>query len=745
MANVQDQIAQARAAGYSDADIAKHLSDLPDYATKIKLAESAGFKPEEIIGHLAAPAAPPVPFGEQLNAAIKDVPRQIGLTARYGMEGLGNTVGVLSDPIRGAINIATGSHLKPAGELASNVADAIGLPKPANATERIVGDATRLMAGAGGISGVAGKAAANVASPVAKTVLNSLAANPGAQVASGGASGLAGGYTRETGGNGLAQGVASLAAGVAAPAAINSVGAGVNAVRNSLAPAVVAPAVNPQIDITITNALKQNGMDFGKLPQAIQNSIRGDVSKAMSTEGQVSPDAVRRLADYRLVGATPTAATLSLDPAAVSQQKNLAKLGINSKDVAAQQLGQTENANNRTLISGLNDAGAAAAPGSFNAGQGLLDHLGGYASAQKAKIGALYDAARDSSGRSAPLDPSHFSQAVGDNLDKANINAFLPAEIRGMVNDFATGKVPLNIKTAEQFKTIVGNAQRSSSDGNARTALGIVRSALDDAPLLMGQAPAAVVGGSQLKTPGGLSTEVRPNIGQESIDAFNAARSANRQFMGQVEKTPALADAIDDAHPDKFFQKHVLNANVGDLQQTLAVTGAAAKPVLKAQIVSYLKTKALNNANDETGNFSQSAYKSALDSLGDKKLGLLFTPDEINQLKAIGRVASYEQFQPRGSAVNNSNTAAAGLSSILDRIADSPLLSKIPFGKQLAEPIQNISVGMKSKAALNVPRALVTNGLGPARSPTALLLSPAALMGGNNQDDDQRNSLAAGR
>ncbi|MFM2085824.1 MAG: hypothetical protein RLZZ237_693, partial [Pseudomonadota bacterium] len=60
MATVQEKIAQAKAAGYSDADIASHLAATPEYGEKIKAATSAGYKPEEIVSHLggAQPATP---------------------------------------------------------------------------------------------------------------------------------------------------------------------------------------------------------------------------------------------------------------------------------------------------------------------------------------------------------------------------------------------------------------------------------------------------------------------------------------------------------------------------------------------------------------------------------------------------------------------------------------------------------------------------------------------------------------
>jgi hypothetical protein len=131
-----------------------------------------------------------------------------------------------------------------------------------------------------------------------------------------------------------------------------------------------------------------------------------------------------------------------------------------------------------------------------------------------------------------------------------------------------------------------------------------------------------------------------------------------------------------------------------------------AMQAVKEQIAAYLKTKALNGAADEVGNFSQSAYNKALDAVGERKLKLFFSPEEINQLKAIGRVASYEQVQPAGAAVNNSNTTGA-LGGLLERIAGSPRLGGLPLGSLLQGQAQNIMVNRQAGAALNAPRALL--------------------------------------
>jgi hypothetical protein len=53
MTTIQEQIAQAKSAGYDDAAITKHLSGLPEYSEKVKTALDAGYQPSDILGYLA--------------------------------------------------------------------------------------------------------------------------------------------------------------------------------------------------------------------------------------------------------------------------------------------------------------------------------------------------------------------------------------------------------------------------------------------------------------------------------------------------------------------------------------------------------------------------------------------------------------------------------------------------------------------------------------------------------------------
>jgi hypothetical protein len=701
----------------------------------------------------AKPAAPAKGFGEQLNDAVHDLPRQVGLTARYGLEGVGDALDFVASPIRAGLNavlpnkqrgvadVVAGAPARPAieGRSGKVLADLMHLPEPATADERVVGDAARMLAGAAVPIGAAGRVAQG-STGVTKAVAQQLAANPLQQLASAGAAGAAGGYTRETGGDATSQTLASLAAGVAVPAAMagaQRAGSGLRQMMNRPEP------TGTQIEIQINRAMQDSGIDFGKLAPSVQQGIRADVAQALKVSDNLDTDALRRLVDYRVTGATPTVGKLTRDPATYTQEENLMRVGANSKDKAAQQLGSIRNENNSRLIALMNETGANTSDDAIAGAEKVIGALKQRGARADQIIGNLYDKARDSAGRSAALDHYAFTQRAGDLLHEANVESFLTPDIRNKLNGFASGDIPLTAEIAEQFKTGIGRIQRNSPDGNVRHALGLVRQALDETPL-MGSTPAPVNGGNQLVAAGGQLAEGQtPSLGQEAIDAFNKARRMNRSWRQIVERTPALQAVEDGVEPDKFVQQYIVGsgnkasvAGLASLRQSIK-SSPEAMGAVRGQIARYLKTEALNGASDEVGTFSQSGYNKAFDAIGERKLRMFFTPEEIDRLKAVGRVAAYEQKDPVGAAVNRSNSAA-GIYGILDRIISSPVLSKIPFARMaIQEPAENIVIGMQSKKALTAPNALPVGQR--TREPlqlegSGLMLSPALLMGGKDEE-----------
>ena len=122
----------------------------------------------------------------------------------------------------------------------------------------------------------------------------------------------------------------------------------------------------------------------------------------------------------------------------------------------------------------------------------------------------------------------------------------------------------------------------------------------------------------------------------------------------------------------------------------------------KTPSLTTLKRQALGGAADEVGNFSQSAYNKALRDIGDRKLALFFSQDEIRQLKAVGRVSSHTQFQPRGPAVNNSNSGALVGGLGLDFL--SKFASRAPLG--LNDTITGFINGTQARQAMTPGRGL---------------------------------------
>lgn len=607
-----------------------------------------------------------------------DIPRQLGLATRYGIEGLADTAGIFSDPLAVTSNHLLGTNFNRLRGATSNILDTIGLPKPQNAQERVVGDASRMLSGTGGLIKGA-SAAANYLPKAASAVADAIQARAGLQASSSIGAGYSGGAAREDGAGFGGQLGASLLGGILAPLSVSGLSSLASSAGNSIKNTFAPQAIELQVD----NVLNKSGLDLSKLHGSIVNSVRDDVRKALSTGQEVSPDALRRLVDYKAVGATPMRSNLTLNPADITRDKNVAKLGANSSDPVAQQLAMLQNQNNTTLIDGLNTLGANTVNDANGAGAKVISALQARDNSAKSVIDSLYTKARGTNGRSANLDPHAFTNQANDALDFHLVGGQLPADVRNMINKISTGEMPFNVDTAEQLKTVMGNLQRSSSDGNVRKSLGLVRDALESTPLL-------------------------DNQGQQAVNAFNKARGFNRSYMGLVEKTPALQAVRDGIEPDKFVDQFIISngskssvMDVAMLKKNLK-GNADAMDAIRGQIMANLKLKATNGAKDEVANFSPSAYNKALDAIGDRKLKLFFDKAEIEQMKRIGRVSSYENVQPKGSAVNNSNTAATAAGHAIDWISNY-----LPMGKALiGDPTQNIKLSLGARGAINAPNAL---------------------------------------
>lgn len=669
------------------------------------------------------------PAAVQAGEALGGIPRQIGLTARHGLEGLAQAAEIGTEPLR---NLVVNPLLRAAGlpegrrlsEAVSGGLDAVGLPQPRGANERVVGDASRLVAGAAGLAGGA-RLASNALTGVASKAAASMGSNLGQQMASAAGAGLAGGSVREAGGNPTEQFIASLVGGLAAPAAANAIGRVGSWAGKGIGRALTPQAtINERVDQQITLALERSGVDWSQVPERLRQSLRGEVAQALDTGQPLNADALRRLLVMKRAGVEPTVGQITQDPGQITREANLAKTGANSTDAGLQRLPALQNRNTQALLTRLDEAGAARAPNAAGAARSAIESLGVTASRAQGEINALYKAARDTSGRSLPLEGGTFTTRANQMLDEANVGSFLPPDIARKMNAIAGGEYPLTVDVAEQLKTSIGNLQRSAADGNMRRALGIVRQALDEAPLQ----------NATVRNPGAVPAApgtVPPSVGagQESITAFNQARAANRQWMRRVEANPALKAVVDGVEPDQFVQRFVVGkgasaADVGRLAEELT---PPAREAMRQHLVRHLKDAATNSTDDVT-KFSGASYRRALRDIGEEKLAAFFDKDELQQLRDVGDAAKYMQAQPAGAAVNNSNSGALVLGRGLDTL--DKIAGALPLGGK--DVLRGWVQGRQQRQVMTPANALRT--LAPQQRSNPLLALPLVLAGQRAED-----------
>lgn len=309
-----------------------------------RVPANTSVKLREVDGDPFAQSAPSTPtvapkkemtVGEDIMTGVRDIPRQFGLTARYGIEGVGNSLDFLASPIRGALNLA-GANIKSGG--GETLANTLGLPKPQTPTERVVGDVSRYMAGSAVPLGAAEKVA-HTATGTTKVVANQLAARPVSQVASAGASGGADAITGEMGGSDTARSAAALAAGIATPLAIgrsspNALARPINAAQEagySMPPSQARPTLTNQI-LEGTSGKLSTAQKFSAKNQANTNKIVAQ-EIGLPPDTPISPEslsAVRKQAGeaYEALASLPVKAPVKGD----SMTNRPAVAGFNPKE-----------------------------------------------------------------------------------------------------------------------------------------------------------------------------------------------------------------------------------------------------------------------------------------------------------------------------------------------------------------------------------------------------------------------------
>lgn len=682
---------------------------------KFQVTAPDGASQDEVLKYAQANMTDPaVSAGKTINS----IPRQVGLTARYGLEGAADAAQLITEPVRHLMNAVlpnkkAGPMIGPLGEGVSNFADYIGLPKPETPTERTVGNAAKLVAGTGASMGVGGLA--QKGSGMLGKVGEFFTQAPVSQLAAASGAGLAGGASKEAGGTVPMQIGASVLGGLGGAGLVSIGGVAVNSAK-SLKNAMMTPQ---QMDMRIAGVLEKSGVDFSQVPERVKQSLRAELADSLKAEKELDPAAVGRLLAFKEAGLTPTRGMVTQNPVQITREMNLAKMGANSSDEGLQGLALIQNQNNAKLISNLNGMGAANGNLS-NAGNTLTSSVLGRQAGLRDAEQAAWDAAKGSAGYKQPIASGVLSD-INKALDSEGMMPFMNPQISKYMEAFQTGQ-PFTPQAYRNLQSML--SRETMKGGNEGAAASMAARILRDGELK----PAGFQNPQNLPVSQGMAAGMRAADGAstEAIDAVNRARGATRQAYAYEESSPLVRSVLGDGRasdPDRIAKSFIIGGTTREAADVVQQVGPGNIGPIKDAILNHLKKQAVSGAEDEVAKFSQSAFNKALRDMGQEKLSMFFSPEELKALFTNGRVAALMQSQPVGSAVNNSNSGALLLGRGLDALNKMPIL-----GPMVGPALKNIDVSVQTRRAQNVLPGLIVNQ--PKPPWMAGLVGPGVATGG---------------
>lgn len=418
------------------------------------------------------------------------------------------------------------------------------------------------------------------------------------------------------------------------------------------------------------NRLRRDGIELSQDQIA---GMRDQVKQALQQGQKIDAAAMFRKADFEALGMQPTLGQITRDGAQFSREKNLrgvAGVGeplLERFDAQAKRL--------QEIITGKS-AGAA---DDFTAGQQVMQSLKNVDEGMKGTVNAAYDKARDHLGRAAPMDSAAFSKAANLAIDDQMLGRWLPNEVRGILNDVTTGKIPLNVNTAVQIDSVLSQAQRAAmNSGNPAQAkaVGAVRDALS-------------------------KTSIADNVGEDAKAAFDAARGMAASRFKTHEAIPALKAAADgDVSAQDFMRRYLINGKAEEVSNLAKVLPDEAKQEVRRQLGAALERAAFGENTAGGAAVSQERLAKFLNQPGMRqKLSAFFSQDEIGQIDRISRVSAYINSFPANHTVNTSNTASAAF-NLLSRLPGVPQsLGVLNAAKNAAGNYSAVNSAMKANPA----------------------------------------------
>lgn len=661
--DISARIDAARKAGFSDDDIYSTLASNQGFSSRISMAKKEGFSDEQIAQTLGLKVQKDLGMQQSIKISATRQPFDWKAAQQKSMQDQAKKAGptqMWESALLGASDLGAGiiQGFAYAGDkLGQGLNSALGTNFDTNAYKRFTNQrqdiedfqqARRQQNGQGfdwarlgGQVAVTAPLGALGLSYQGANVLSKAGAGVAAQNAAVGAAIGGAGFAGDANQR-LDNAVLGGIGGAAGAALGEKVGQGVSnavkAVRNTGSQAAQRTA--QAIDKSLDDALRQQGMSLSDLSDDVVNGLRKEAADALKSGKNLNPEAVARKAVLDRLGLKGTKAQVTGNAIDWQKQAELAKLSGAGDQLRGKLI--DDNVQLQNLLNQAAERTGGNATDQFGAMQGAISSLNSQLDQNKQFIGAAYDAAKRAAGNDVVIDGRGFANDAFTALDQNYALSSLPPSVQKIIKDVADNPNKFTLGKSEELIKILNREYKSSLQMGQPTSstysIGLVRDALNK---------------RQSEAMQRLLTS-----GNDAAQAYQFARQANQFNANQIEGMPLLQDVRKGVEPDKLFNKHILNGNVNELDRTIELlnnVNPQAVNDIKQQVVQFISSKAIN----QNGQFSPAGMKRALDAIGDRRLATMFSPDELKNLKDIGKAGQYLVTQPPHSYVNNSNTSAA--------------------------------------------------------------------------------------
>jgi len=518
-------------------------------------------------------------------------------------------------------------------------------------------------------------------------------------------------------------------AGGAVPLAVEKVAGmergGTNRAANAVADVTRRTVDDMQVEKTVADTLKMQGIDFNVMSQQARDVLRKEAQAQLQMSGNLNPDALGRIAkaaqvDPRLApGGTAgmTRGQATRVPQDWQTEQNLRSIQGVGDDLrerfARQGLVMGEAAER------IKGGTRAATDRPFQAGEQAIKAVQQKFAETGDEVSALYRAARETVGAQADVPLAPLQGRAMQVLNE--FDDVIPAPIKSRLMDLGIDRMgpvtPKRAFTVEEAETLdkLINKRWDASNRPMTAALSELKGALRDS-----------------------LDSVGSETGTAAAQAFRAAKGQARERFDEFGQRIARA-ATDDVAPDKFVRRFVTGGDVRDIRglvKTLT-TGTPEQLARGEQALNSIRAATLTEIFEgkgalADGMLSGAKLTKALKDIGPERLNAIFTPDQVRSLERLRGVSLDLTNPPPLSDINYSRTASA-LANLLNSIGKIPGLGMAArVAKAETERVQRTTAEQALRGSAAAAERAPVEVMGAAQqNALARRLAPIAVPIGN--------------